>query len=369
MKITDVTLTLFAWDGIPATSYGAHTGKFAGASQLGLLAIQTDQGLTGHACLGSAFHAADMDGPGLLRYLKPLLLGQDPLARERLNKAMWKRVRTTTVRAIGAVDIALWDLAGQAAGLPVHQLLGSYRDRIPAYISSAVLASPEAYAEEAQHYRAQKLAAYKIHPPQQWREDIRVCEAVRQAVGDDYPLMLDSVWSYDYPAALRVGQAIQDLGFYWYEDPLADADLYNYLELKKHLHIPIMATEYPAGGLDAYTPWVKQRATDFLRGDVAVKGGITGCMKAAHLAEAFHLNFEVHHGGNSLNNFANLHVIMALQNTELFEVLLPAAAQKYGLVQDIEIDAEGFVHAPIGPGLGAQIDFDLVQRKTVAVLR
>jgi L-alanine-DL-glutamate epimerase-like enolase superfamily enzyme len=369
MKITDVTLTLFAWDGIPATSYGAHTGKFAGASQLGLLAIETDAGLTGHAFLGSAFHAADMDGPGLARYLKPLLVGQDPLARERLGKAMWKRVRTTTVRAIGAVDIALWDIAGQAAGLPIHQLLGSYRDRIPAYISSAVLASPEAYAEEALHYRAQKLAAYKIHPPQQWREDIRVCEAVRQSVGDDYLLMLDSVWSYDYPAALRVGQAIERLGFHWYEDPLADADIYNYLELKKHLHIPILATEYPAGGLDSYTPWVQQRATDFLRGDVAVKGGITGCMKAAHLAEAFHLNFEVHHGGNSLNNIANLHVIMALQNTELFEVLLPAASQKYGLVEDIEIDAEGFVHAPMGPGLGARIDFELVKRKTVAVLR
>jgi L-alanine-DL-glutamate epimerase-like enolase superfamily enzyme len=129
-----------------------------------------------------------------------------------------------------------------------------------------------------------------------------------------------------------------------------------------------MATEYPAGGLDSYAPWVQQRATDFLRGDVAVKGGITGCMKAAHLAEAFHLNFEVHHGGNSLNNVANLHVIMALRNTELFEVLLPAGAQKYGLLQDIEIDAEGFVHAPAGPGLGAQIDFELVARRKLAVL-
>jgi L-alanine-DL-glutamate epimerase-like enolase superfamily enzyme len=368
MKISDVTLTLFAWDGIPATSYGAHTGRFSGSSQLGLLSVVTDQGLTGHAFLGSAFHAADMDGPGLIRSLKPILMGQDPLDRERLNKAMWKRVRTTTVRAIGAVDIALWDIAGKAAGLPIHQLLGSYRKHVPAYISSAVLASPQAYAEEALHYRSRKLAAYKIHPPQQWREDIRVCEAVRMAVGDEYLLMLDSVWSYDYPAALRVGQAIEALGFYWYEDPLADADIYNYLELKKHLHIPIMATEYPAAGLDAYTPWVKERATDFLRGDVAVKGGITGCMKAAHLAEAFRLNFEVHHGGNSLNNFANLHVIMAIANTELFEVLLPAQSQKYGLVQDIEIDAEGLVHAPQGPGLGAEIDFGLIGRKKVGVL-
>ena len=368
MKITDVTLTLFAWDDIPPTSYGAHTGRFSGGSKLGLLTITTGDGITGHAFLGSAFYPADLDGPSLMRYLKPILIGQDPLDRERLYKAMWKRVRTTTVRSIGAVDVALWDIAGKAAGLPIHRLLGSYRDRVPAYISSAVLTSPEAYAQEALHFKSINMAAYKIHPPQVWQEDIRVCEAVRKAVGDDYRLMLDSVWSYDYPAALRVGQAIEALGYYWYEDPLADADIYNYVELRKKLHIPIMATEYPAGGLDSYAPWIMERATDFLRGDVAVKGGITTLIKTAHLAEAFHLNYELHHGGNSLNNFANLHVIMAIQNTEFFEVLLPAESQQYGLVQDIEIDSKGMVHAPTGPGLGAMIDFELIERKKLAVL-
>jgi L-alanine-DL-glutamate epimerase-like enolase superfamily enzyme len=368
MKISDVTLTLFAWDDIPATSYGAHTGRFSGSSKLGLLSITTDAGITGHAFLGSAFYAADLDGPSLIRYLKPILMGQHPLDRERLNKAMWKRVRTTTVRAIGAVDIALWDIAGKTAQLPVHRLLGSYRDRVPAYISSAVLTSPQAYADEALYYKSINMAAYKIHPPQAWREDIQVCEAVRKAVGDNYLLMLDSVWSYDYPAALRVGQAIEAMGFYWYEDPLADADIYNYIELRKKLSIPIMATEYPAAGLDAYAPWIKERATDFLRGDVAVKGGITTLIKTAHLAEAFHLNYELHHGGNSLNNFANLHVIMAIQNTEFFEVLLPAKSQQYGLIQDIQIDGHGMVHAPDSPGLGAQIDFELIERKKLAVL-
>jgi L-alanine-DL-glutamate epimerase-like enolase superfamily enzyme len=80
------------------------------------------------------------------------------------------------------------------------------------------------------------------------------------------------------------------------------------------------------------------------------------------------MNFEIHHGGNSLNNVANLLVIMAIRNCEFFEVLLPAGAQKYGLVQDIEVDAQGLVHAPSGPGLGAAIDFDLIQRQTTTVL-
>ena len=92
------------------------------------------------------------------------------------------------------------------------------------------------------------------------------------------------------------------------------------------------------------------QATDFLRGDVAVKGGITTLVKTAHLAEAFRMNYEVHHGGNSLNNVANLHVIAAIRNTTFFEVLLPDGAQKYGLEQDIEVGRDGMVHVPNGAG-------------------
>ena len=368
MKITDVTLTLFAWDDIPATTYGSHSGQFGGKSQLGLLRLITDQGIEGHAFLGSAMNPATTDGQGLITHLKPVLLGRDPLERERLNQDIWRRQRAAGVRPIGAVDVALWDLAGKAIGQPIHRLLGTYRESIPAYASSAVLAAPEAYAEEAMRHRDAGWAAYKIHPPTRWREDIKVCQAVRKAVGDDYTVMLDSTWSYDFPAAVRVGLVAQDLGFHWYEDPLADQDIYNYIKLKQKLSIPILATEYPIAGYESYAPWIMLQATDFLRGDVAVKGGITTLVKAAHLAEAFRMNFEVHHGGNSLNNVANLHVIAAIRNTEFFEVLLPDGAQKYGLQQDIVVGRDGLVHVPSGPGLGAAIDFDLIKRKTVTVL-
>jgi L-alanine-DL-glutamate epimerase-like enolase superfamily enzyme len=368
MKITDITVTLFGWDNIPPIRYSARTTPAGGSSRLGLVSLLTDEGVVGHAFLGSAYAPADMDAPILIRVLKPVLLGQNPLDRERLNQALWARVRAASVRLIGALDIALWDLAGKVAGLPIHRLIGTCREAVPAYASSQVLDSPEAYVEQAKFYQANGWQAYKIHPPQNWREDIKVCEAVRAAVGDDYTLMLDAVWSYRYEQALRVGRAIEALGFYWYEDPLADQDLYNYVKLKQKLEIPIMATEYPAAGFDSYAPWIIARATDFLRGDVAVKGGITTMLKTAHLAEAFGMNYEVHHGGNSLNNVANLHVVMAIRNCEFFEVLLPDAAQKYGLVQDIVVDPEGFVHAPSAPGLGVEIDFDVIKRNTLATL-
>ena len=239
---------------------------------------------------------------------------------------------------------------------------------MPAYASSAVLPSVEAYADEAARFKADGWTAYKIHPPTEPAVDIAVCQAVRRAVGDAYTVMLDSTWAYQYPEALRVGRVAEALGFHWYEDPLADDDVYNYVKLKQQLSIPILATEYAPGGFTALAPWITARATDFLRGDVAVKGGITPLVKSAHLAEAFHMNFEIHHGGNSLNNVANLHVTMAIRNCEFFEVLLPAAAQKYGLLEDIEVDRAGLVHAPSGPGLGVAIDFELIERHKTSVL-
>ncbi len=368
MKIDNITLTLFAWDGIPATQYGWHNAQFSGQSQLGLLTIGTDDGVEGHAFLGTSSRGGHLDAQSLIDHLKPQLMGQDPLDRERLNRDMHQRSRATTLRAIGAMDVALWDIAGKVAGLPIHQLLGSARSSLPAYASSPTLESAEAYVEEALSIKAAGWAAYKIHPPTFWKTDIAVCEAVRNAVGDDYTLMLDSTWSYDFPQALRVGQAIHEMEYYWYEDPLAEQDLYNYVKLRSLLKLPILATEYSPGGFLGYAPWILQQATDYLRGDVAVKGGITACVKAAHLAEAFGMNFEVHHGGNSLNNVANLHVSGAIANCEFFEVLLPDGAQKYGLVEDIEVDADGMVHVPMAPGLGAKIDFEMIKAKTLQTL-
>ena len=116
-------------------------------------------------------------------------------------------------------------------------------------------------------------------------------------------------------------------------------------KLRQKLDIPILATEYSPGGFQAFAPWVTMQATDFLRGDVAVKGGISALLKIAHLAEAFHMNFEIHHGGNSLMNAANLHVMMACTNCDFYEVFPSSGANKYGLVEDIEVDGDGLVAA------------------------
>lgn len=128
MKITDVTVTIFAWEGIPATQYGRHSGRFAGRSDLGLVTITTDAGLEGHAFLGTSSVAGSKDAYIVTDALKPMLIGEDPLDREKHFQRMWGRTRMRNqLRALGAVDIALWDLAGKIAALPVHKLMGSFR--------------------------------------------------------------------------------------------------------------------------------------------------------------------------------------------------------------------------------------------------
>jgi L-alanine-DL-glutamate epimerase-like enolase superfamily enzyme len=365
MKIADLTITLHRWDA-PETTYTTVVG---GSKEVGVVTITTDEGVEGHSFLGSASQGADEFAAQVLRRLKPLVIGRNPLDIGAIWADMWRLNRLVAPQAICAVDVALWDIAGIVAGLPIHRLIGTCRDAVPAYASSAVMTSPQDYVEEALSFRSRGWQAYKIHPQRDPKKDVEICRAVKEAVGDSMVLMLDSIWSYGYEEALRVGLAIQEMGFHWYEDPLAEDDIYGYVKLKQKLTIPILATEYSPGGLYGYTNWILQSATDMLRGDVAVKAGLTPMIKIAHLAEAFRMKCEIHHGGNSLNNVANLHVIMAVNNCDYYEVFPSSGANKFGLVQDVEVDDQGLIYAPEKPGLGYEIDWELVKRETVQVVK
>ena len=367
MKVTDLTLTMFKWDIPHWRSSGVVA--FGGEKQLGVVTIHTDQGVDGHSFLGSAREGADTFARQLIDLIKPVVLGRNPLDIGALWGDMWRLNRFVAPKTIGAVDVALWDIAGKLAGMPIHRLLGSCKSSMPAYASSVRLPTPEDYVEEALRFRSEGWTAYKMHPHGVPKEDIAISQAVRKAVGDDMVLMLDSMWAYNYEQALKVGRAIEELDYFWYEDPLAEDDIYGYVKLHQKLDIPIMATEHVPGGVYSMAQWVLQGATDILRGDVAVNGGITPLMKIAHLAETFRMRCEIHHGGNSLNNVANLHVMMAIPNSDYYEFYPASGANKYGLVADIEVDAQGRVHAPETPGLGYEIDWELVNKDKIQVLR
>ena len=363
MQITNVKVDIFNWTTEPwRTGVGA---QFGATRQLGVVSVETDEGITGNAFLGSSRMGAEHFVPGLIEFIKPMLMGRNPLDIGKIWWELWKSNRSVSTYVIGAIDVCLWDINGKVNGQSIHRLLGTCKDSVPAYSSTAWHESIEAYAEEAAQFCEMGWKAHKLHPHGNPEADIAICEAVRQAVGDDMLLMLDSMWAYRYMDALSVGRAIEEMGFYWYEDPLAEEDIYNYVKLHQKLDIPIMSTEYAPGRYYGMAPWITQYATDLLRGDVAITGGITPLVRLCHMAEGFSMNCEIHHGGNSLNNVANLHVTMAVPNCEFYEVFPCTGANKFGLIEDIEVDADGLVHAPKEPGLGYQIDWELLNRDKI----
>jgi L-alanine-DL-glutamate epimerase-like enolase superfamily enzyme len=378
MKITDLRILVHERR-MPA-GFGPLTMR------LGLVTLATDEGIDGHVMISPP--GVDI-APQLLSTVKPMLMGRDPRQIGAIWHLLQSRSRSLDPTVQGYIDIALWDILGKATGQPIHRLFGSSRTRVPSYASSWVHADNATYPEEALAYRERGFVGYKLHPPTQrrmmpiggstslvpLREDIETCAAVRQAVGDDYRLMLDSAWAYSYKEALDAGFAIQDLGYHWYEDPIGAHDIDGYVRLKQHLHIPIIATEMTLGGLHALPAWIEARATDALRGDVVLKGGITGMMKIAALAEAHHLPCEIHDAYNATGNLATVHLLMAVPHCSMYEVLVPHAPGSYdldhlsyGLTEPIEITPEGDVIAPERPGLGIDIDWPLIRSHLIAEL-
>jgi L-alanine-DL-glutamate epimerase-like enolase superfamily enzyme len=381
MQITDVRIVLHDRRTKALEVFGVPDGRLP----MGVLTIATDEGIDGHTFLSFPGPGPDAVAQQIVRHLKPVLMGEDPLDIGALWARMHQRQRFVDPSAIGSVDIALWDIAGKVAGLPVHRLLGTCRQKIPVYFSSGLHPTPQDYADEAGYWRSQGWKGYKLHPPTApWsvssviappQADIDACVAVQEAVGSDMALMLDASWAYSYADALIVGRAIQELGFAFYEDPLPAEDIYGYTKLTRHLDIPVVATEMTLGGLFALPQWVMQQATDALRGDVVIKGGITGMMKIAHLAEAFHLKCEVHDAYNAMSNVASAHAVMAMPNCDWFEVLTFNRAGghtlehvNYGLAEPVHIDDEGFLHAPTGPGLGVDVDWELIDSARLGVV-
>ena len=368
MKIDAVELTLFAWDDIPPTRYSQGSQNATGRSNLGLLRINTDAGIEGHAFLGSATSPAETDASALIRFLKPILMGRDPRAREDLHAAMRARQRVTGLRVIGACDTALWDICAKAAGVPLFRLLGSDRSAIGAYASSQILDSRDAYAGEAAAFKSHGWKAYKIDPPQNPSEDIKVCEAARRAVGDDFPLMLDSTWSYRFHDAVRVGRAIERMGFLWFEDPLNEEDIYSYVKLRQKLDIPIMATEYPSGR-HRHLRRVAHRARHRLparrhsrqrRPHHHAQDRASRASLPHELRGAPRRQLGQQHGAAAL----------CLRHPQ-YELFRGAAAARRTQVRSAQRhrDRPGRPRPlPQVPGIGAVIDFDLIQRKMLTQL-
>ena len=334
-----------------------------------ILRIHTDDGTIGETT-GSV-------GEPTARYL----LGKDPLDRERHWSEIRRYHRQRATGDISAVDVALWDIAGKYAGLPVCQLLGKYRDSLPCYASTphgdenGGLDAPEAYADFAASCLELGYPAFKIHGwggSDAWRDtdrEVATVHAVGDRVGNEMDLMLDPACEYEtFHDALTVGRACDEQGFMWYEDPYRDngTSQHGHRQLRQRLDTPILMTEH-VQGLEPHTDVIAAEATDFVRGDLY--HGITGLMKVARVAEGFGLDVELHGPGPAMRQ-----CMAAIRNTNYYEMGLVHPGWDHRLGPDIyeeytdgleAVDDRGHVPVPDGPGLGVTFDWDRIRATEV----
>jgi L-alanine-DL-glutamate epimerase-like enolase superfamily enzyme len=365
MRITDVEISVIGNPLSPMVTAGIKGGR--AAHDIVFLSVKTDEGIEGNAFAWGG-RSGQATAHLIASIIRPLLIGEDPLNREQL----WQSVRRMDrwwgflpIYAHGPIDVALWDIGAKAAGLPLYRFLGACRNRLPAYASSLILPTVDAFVQQAKEYGAMGYRAYKIHPWGDPRRDVEAYRALRAELGSEMVLMTDPVAGYTQQQALRIGRELESLNYYWFEEPLSDYDIYGYQELCRALEIPIAGVESTPGGLFGTTQYLTQRAVDIVRSDVSWKGGVTGLMKTAALCEAFGVNCEIHTTTNALLDYANLHVSCAIQNCEYFEVLIPQEPFSFGVRNPIRVDAEGFVTVPDAPGLGAEIDLDLLDNHLI----
>ncbi len=305
------------------------------------------------------------------------LIGKPALQRERHYRALRGMTKHIGEVGIGALDIALWDLAGKHYNAPVAELLGGYRERLPAYASTIHgdrlpkgLSSPEAYADFAERCYELGYRAYKMHG---WSGDVaeesELIRAVAKRVGGKMAIMYDASGHPKTLAdAIQIGRVCDECDLYWLEDPYADGgiSIHGHQMLKKNIKTPILITEF-VRNLETMTDVMVAGATDFARADPDYDGGLTGCHKVAAAAEGLGMDVEIHSCGPAMR-----HLMAACRNANYYEVnlvhpdcpnawSLPFYTGGYSDQLDC-VDADGCVGVPEGPGFGVGYDWDAIGR-------
>jgi L-alanine-DL-glutamate epimerase-like enolase superfamily enzyme len=282
-------------------------------------------------------------------------------------------MRRVAPAAVGAFDLALWDLAGKMTDLPVHALIGTYRTRVPAYASTidgavkGPLSTPESYADFAQQCLEMGYRGFKIHP-YAWadvRTHVATVLAVGERVGGKMDMMIDPYCLYEtFADALKVGHACDEAGFFWLEDPYSDGGVtpFSHARLREMIKTPLLQGE-KVTTVEQRMDLILQKATDYIRGDVDLNG-LTGTLKLAHAAESVGMDIEPHMSGP-----AQLHLMAAVKNANYYEVVWvhpnvpdfnPPIYKNMNITRLDCIDQDGMVTVPDGPGLGVVYDWDYI---------
>ena len=330
-----------------------------------LIAVLTDEGITG---LGSVFTNAGLVRAGLT-VMQPLWHGENALEPERVSEKLhqhtfWLGRGGSLTHAISGIDIALWDILGQATGQPVGRLLGGrHRERVLPY-ASLLMDQPAPLLDHLLTIKAQGFRAFKIGWGPFGRVNAALDEAIvraaREAVGPASRLMVDAggsdaFWPNGYKWALRTSQMLAAYDIEWFEEPLPPDALEDYVALRRTAPVAIAGGEVLTRR-QAFRPWLQAGAFDIVQPDVTKVGGISEERKIAWLAGEHGVKFVPHGWNTAIGLAADLQLASAVPGTDLVEYIAGAPYVADLTSGGWHLDADGMLAIPDRPGLGVALD-------------
>ena len=344
-----------AWDPVPREHQDAT-----------LVIVRSDDGLEGYAS-GDALPDREL--------LERLMLGLDPMRTDVVHGICetvdFHHGRNWTL------EVAVWDLVGRAHDQPVWRLLGGSGESLLAYASSGELVTAEERGRRCVALRDAGVKAVKLRlHSSDWRIDLPVIEAVREAVGGDLQIMVDANqgWRmpgdlsprWDLPTAADFARELERLDVYWLEEPLPTNDVGAYAELRRGTSLRIAAGEMVRSEAEA-RDLVLRGNVDVIQTDVVLAGGIEGCRRVAALASENNSSWSPHTWSNGYGLLANLHAALALSTCPYIEVPFDPPAwsaerRDWLLPVTMEIAADGTIAPPGGVGLGVVPDWDALEQ-------
>ena len=362
MKITEVT------------TYSVHTTQFR---NFNFVRIDTDEGVHGVGelfCVGADKAVAEM-----VKYVSEWVVGMDPLDRERIQKRIINYSRfpggSVLWTAASAIDLALWDIAGKVANLPVYKLLGAARDKVSVYCHTRGKDGAEAadnfqakadkYGYKACKTGVRSLGYFPTGKAE--RELVEMFDTMRQRLGDDVEIGIDMQSKiYEPYEGRRVCNLLEPYRPFFVEEPIRSDNIENWAEMAEGVNVPL------ATGEEIFDPYTWERmiqlhAVDILQPDILLCGGFTGMRKIAAMAEPSFRLLSPHNPLSTLANCINVHFCMCTYNTTFLENEPREEGMDADLVTDVLRVKDGFIVPNDKPGWGMDLNYDFLKTREAIV--
>ncbi len=348
-----------------------------------LVRIDTEEGISGVGeCMVRLTPTATRD---IVRDLTPMLIGRDVLDREAIWELLYGTMmnrghsRGFYTEAMSGIDIALWDCAAKTLDVPLYTLLGGrHHQKLAAYASSIRFREMDVVIAQALDYKKRGFKAMKIKIGRNLdnpKLDIDFVRSIREAVGDDIRLMVDANCAYgeDVATAMKVGRAMQDLDIYWFEEPLSPDNIDGNAQLAAALDINIALGEADFMMYGA-REFIARKAVDIFQPNISRTGGITEARRIAAMLQAHHIPYAPHTGScSAVCLAATLQFAVSLPNFLMFEYMQsdwsktqPNPLRHDLLKQPVEVFEDGFMVIQERPGIGVELNEDVVDNWRVA---